>query len=132
SDRVFDHLRSAVRKASHGAFRVLHFSVQADHVHLVVESDASLGLSRGVQGLAIRMARAINRALGRCGRVWGDRYHARALRTPREVRNALVYVLNNWRKHLPQVRGLDPRSSAAWFSGWAIRVPLPQAPAPVT
>jgi hypothetical protein len=111
---------------------VLQFSVQADHVHLVVESDTSVGLSRGVQGLAIRMARAINRGLGRRGRVWGDRYHARALATPREVRNALVYVLNNWRKHLPQVRGLDPRSSAAWFSGWVAPLPLPPVPAPVT
>src|SRR6185369_2492341 len=132
SDRVFDHLRSAVRKASHDAFRVLQFSVQADHIHLVVESDASGGLSRGVQGLAIRMAKAINRALERRGRVWGDRYHVRALATPREVRNALVYVLNNWMKHLPQVRGFDPRSSAAWFSGWVAPVPLPPVPAPVT
>ena len=50
----------------------------------------------------------------------GDRYHVRALETPREVRHALVYVLQNWRKHLTDVRGLDPRSSAAWFTGWRV------------
>jgi hypothetical protein len=68
--------------------------------------------------LAIRVARAVNRLLARHGTVWGDRYHSHVLRTPREVRNALVYVLSNWRKHEPGAHGLDPLSSAAWFDGW--------------
>ena len=71
-----------------------------------------------MRGLAIRLAKAVNRALGRAGRVWGDRYHARMLRTPREVRNALVYVLNNFRKHLRDAVGLDACSSAQYFDGW--------------
>jgi hypothetical protein len=83
-----------------------------------VEADEPTGFERGVRGLAIRVAKAVNRSLGRHGRVWGDRYHARMLRTPREVRNALVYVLNNFRKHIRGSRGLDPRSSARWFDGW--------------
>jgi hypothetical protein len=87
-------------------------------VHLLVEAEGTSHFRSGVQGMAIRIARAVNRALGRRGRVWGDRYHARMLRTPREVRRALVYVLANWRKHLPGARGLDPCSSAAWFEGW--------------
>jgi hypothetical protein len=71
-----------------------------------------------LQGLAIRVARAVNRDLDRRGRVFGDRYHAHVLRTPREVRNAIIYVLQNWRKHVPGARGLDLRSSARWFDGW--------------
>ena len=130
-DRVFSRVRDAIASASHDGFRVVHFSVQADHVHLLVESDASAGPSRSVQGLAIRVARAVNRALGRRGRVWGDRYHARVLATPREVRNALVYVLNNWRKHVPRARGLDPRSSAAWFQGWSSGTVESSPPSPV-
>jgi REP-associated tyrosine transposase len=78
------------------------------------------------------LAKAINRALGRHGRVWGDRYHARALRTPREVRNALVYVLNNARKHLRAMRGLDPYSSAPWFDGWSAAPVQPEGTAPIT
>ena len=81
-------------------------------------------LSSGVRGLAIRIARVVNRALGRSGRIWGDRYHARALTTPRAVRNVLVYVLNNFRKHLKHVTGIDPCSSAAWFTGWSERPAL--------
>ena len=67
-------------------FRLIHFSVQPDHVHMVIEADDRASLSRGVQGLSIRIARGINRAIGRAGRVFADRYHARALGTPREVR----------------------------------------------
>src|SRR4030095_7641426 len=108
----------ALAAASTERFRVLQFSVQADHLHLLVEADEPTGFERGVRGLAIRVAKAVNCALGRRGHVWGDRYHARLLRTPREVRNALVYVLNNFRKHIRGARGLDPRSSARWFDGW--------------
>jgi hypothetical protein len=60
----------------------------------------------------------VNRLLCRRGHVWSDRFHSRMLRTPREVRNALVYVLNNFRKHVRSARGFDPCSSARWFDGW--------------
>jgi putative transposase len=105
------------------SFRVLQFSVQTNHVHLFVEADDAGTLSRGVQGLAIRLARRINGALRtprgpRRGKVWKDRYHARELKTPREVRNGLVYVLHNLKKHRPEEHGLDVCSSAAAFAGW--------------
>jgi REP element-mobilizing transposase RayT len=119
SERVFVAMKDAFASASHHGFRVLHFSVQADHVHVLVEADAPPRLSSGMRGLAIRMARAINRAVCRHGAVWADRFHARALSTPREVRNALVYVLQNWKKHERGAVGLDPRSSADWFTGWS-------------
>ena len=104
--------RRALTDASTLHFRVLSFSIQTDHLHLVVEADGPTDFVRGVRGLAIRVAKAMNRVLGRRGRVWSDRYHARLLRTPREVRNAFVYVLNNVRKHIRSARGLDPCSSA--------------------
>ncbi len=127
----FDAVRRALAAVPGPSFRVLHFSVQHDHMHLLVEADRAAGLVRGCQGLAVRLAKAINRALRRRGTVWGDRYHARWLRTPREVRNALVYVLQNFRKHIAGARGLDPQSSAAWFDGWRISAPQPPGPAPV-
>jgi hypothetical protein len=132
-EHVWVALERAVSRASNGTFRVVHFSAQADHLHLLVEADAPRRLASGMQGLAIRAAKAINRAIGRHGQVWSDRYHARALATPREVRNALVYVLQNWRKHLRSADGLDPRSSAEWFCGWrdgrnTVHQPSPVAP----
>jgi putative transposase len=130
-DDVFGAVRSAFTRASRRGFRVVHFSVQRDHVHLLVEGDGVIAFRRGVQGLTIRVAKAINRTLRRHGKVWADRFHARALGTPREVRNALVYILQNFRKHLRGVRGLDPRSSAAWFAGWRTATGLPSGRAPV-
>jgi REP element-mobilizing transposase RayT len=118
AERVFVAVRAALAAASSGRFRVLQFSVQRDHLHLLLEADGPTRFARGVQGLAIRVARAVNRILGRRGAVWADRYHSHLLRTPREVRNALVYVLNNWKKHVAGARGVDPRSSAEWFGGW--------------
>jgi REP element-mobilizing transposase RayT len=124
-------LRSAIRAGSERlGLRVVHYSIQSNHVHLVCEAKDAQALSRGIQGLEIRMARRLNRAHGRTGRVWADRYHARILRTPREVRNCLVYVLGNWRHHggahYPD-QALDPHSSAAWFDGFREKLlPLPE------
>jgi REP element-mobilizing transposase RayT len=108
----------ALRAVSGSFFQVVHFSLQTDHLHLIVEASDKARLSRGMAGLAIRVARAMNKLMRRKGSLWGDRYHARALRSPREVRNAFVYVLMNWRKHESGARGLDPCSSAFWFGGW--------------
>src|SRR5437879_1815423 len=118
TEPLFPAIRHGLARASHAGLRILRFSVQRDHVHLVVEALNGRALSRGLQGLAIRIAKGVNHVLGRRGRVWSDRFHARALRTPREVRNALVHVLHNWKKHVPGARGLDWRSSAIWFQGW--------------
>lgn len=109
---AFPAVLRALGRASTPAFRVLQFSVQRDHVHLLVEADTAVARTRGIQGLAIRLARAVNRALGRRSAVWGDRHHSRLLATPRAVRHALVYVLQNFRKHGHEGAGTDPCSSA--------------------
>jgi hypothetical protein len=93
---------------------------------MLVEADAPSRLSSGMRGLAIRMAKAINRAVSRHGAVWADRFHARALSTPREARNALIYVLQNWKKHEAGAVGIDPRSSAEWFVEWREGLPRPR------
>ncbi len=125
---VFLAVRGALSQASRAAFRIVHFSVQVDHVHLLVEADDKLRLSRGMSGLAIRVARAVNGLLHRHGAVWADRYHAHVLRTPREVRHGLVYVLMNLCKHAPARADLDPCSSVFWFRGWNEDVELEEPP----
>lgn len=96
----FHAMRHALARTARSWFRVVHYSVQQDHLHLLVEADDKRSLSRGLMGLAIRLARAANRAVGRMGKVWDDRFHARALTSPRETRSAIVYVLMNAKKHL--------------------------------
>ncbi len=121
---VFIELRRALARTARAWFRIVHFSVQADHIHLLVEADDKSSLSRGLMGAAIRFALTVNRTLRTSGRVFSDRYHARALGTPREVRHAIVYVLMNWKKHVQGARGFDPCSSAASFAGWITHLPL--------
>jgi hypothetical protein len=136
--RIFPFLRRSLSASHKQAFRVVHFSVQTDHLHLVVEGDDPVSLVRGLQGLAARCAKAVNRAARRRGSVWSSRYHAHALRTPTEARRGLVYVLLNFRKHLRARPGIDPRSSGPWFDGWqrgearlAITAQEPGGPTPV-
>ena len=86
-------------------FSLAQFSVQRDHLHLIAEASDRRALSRGMQGLSIRVARAVNAQLGRSGKLFVDRYHARALTTPRTVRLALRYVLLNVRKHFRGPKG---------------------------
>ena len=113
-----------IGRASEKGLRVLHFSVQKDHVHLIVEADDGESLSRGMQRLASRVAMAVNALLGRHGKFWKERYHRRDLGTPRQFRNALVYVTFNFRKHASagerarRTRLLDGMSSARWIDDW--------------
>jgi len=133
-DRTMAVIRDAFGAArGRNGLRVTDHSVQQNHPHLVVEADDNMSLSRGMQGLAVRLARALNRLWCRKGRVFGDRYHAHVTRSPREVRHVLAYVLLNGRKHAAS-RGrtlpptwLDPYSSALAFEGWRDRVPLETA-----
>src|SRR5258705_1033921 len=91
---MFAAVRAAIAAGcSRFGMRVVQFSLQGNHVHLIVEASDALSLARGMQGLEVRVARAVNKAAGRSGRVFDDHYFARELRTPAEVRRAVRYVL---------------------------------------
>lgn len=122
---VLEEVRKAIEAGGRrDTFRVVEFNVLGNHVHLIVEAAGHEALARGMQGLSVRFARRINARLGRRGSLFSERYHARALRTPREVRNALRYVLLNARHHAAAggrvlaPGWVDPYSSAPWFEGW--------------
>ena len=129
--------RSLAEASERGDFRVSHYSLQGDHAHLIVEAHGKDALARGMKSIAARLARALNRVAGRSGPALDGRFHHRSLRSPREVRRALAYVLLNARRHLAKRRHvsratavpLDPASSARWFDGWRPEVTsrLPEA-----
>jgi len=112
-----------VRQTRREDFHVPTFSLQDDHVHLICEPEDKAALSAGIRRVAIRFSLRMNALFGRTfGKNWGDRYHRHDLRTPREVRNALVYVLMNAKKHggaARDARFLDPMSSANENDVWA-------------
>ena len=119
-----------------GEFRVVHYSIQRDHLHLLVESAGKEALGRGMKAVSARIARAVNRVFRSKGPVLAGRYHLRVLRAPREVRNALAYVLLNARRHgwkrtgtAPPPR-IDEASSGRWFDGWRARTVRAAPPGP--
>jgi putative transposase len=116
-------VRPCISLSEKSFFRVVEFNVLSNHVHLICEADDAMTLARGIQGLAIRLARRLNTALKRKGRFFGPRYHAVALRSPAQVRNTLRYVLLNRKHHAPVDKRffagwIDPYSSGVWFRGW--------------
>ncbi len=130
---VFDVIRRAQRED----FRIVEFSLQTNHLHLLVEAVSTSALRSGVAGLKIRMAKRINRLLLRRGALWAGRWHGRLVTSLRQVRRVLVYVLANAIKHGSVSDNPDPLSSAPWFDGWArkptggklARAPNPALPA---
>ena len=113
-------------------FQVVHYSIQSNHLHLIVESNDRRTMRSGVSGLVIAFAKRLNKLLERLGKVWSDRYHSRELTTPSEVRRALVYVLQNVRKHGFAQLGayIDPLTSAVRFTGWNMAVSTGPDPDP--
>jgi len=104
-------------------FRLVHYSIQSNHLHMIVEGKDRAALARGLKGLFVRIAKALNRLWQRKGSIFADRYHDHVLATPREARNTLAYVLNNARKHGEWMwQALDRFSSAPWFDGWREKV----------
>ena len=120
----YQAISTAVLATRRPDFRLVHFSIQRNHLHFIVEADATGALSRGMRAVGIRIARRLNHAAGRTGRVIADRYHILPLTCPTAVRRGIHYVLANARRHNPAAterlgpRWVDPFSSAPHFDGW--------------
>ena len=108
-------------------FRLVHYSVQGNHLHLLVETEGKESLARGMKGLQVRVARALNRMMNRKGRVFGDRYHAHVLKTPREAARALRYVLTNFAHH---ARGWGEQVASAFIDPFSSVRFLAASPGP--
>jgi putative transposase len=130
-----DVIRAQRRRRYRDCFRLIDFSVQVNHLHLIVEADTEKSSSEGykalrsgVSGLVIAFARRLNKMLGRRGSVWADRYHRHDLKTPKETWNGLGYVFKNFTHHGERTFGdgaVDPFSSACVFEGWDERKFIP-------
>ena len=128
---LYKALRAAtIVAAIRERMRIVHISLQRNHVHMLVEAEDKGALARGMQGFQISAARHVNTMLGdgRCrrrrGPVFADRYHLEVITSPTRAHHALSYILNNWRKHREDRHGLastwlvDPYSSGISFPDW--------------
>jgi len=116
--RLFKEFQTGIQLAGRLGFRVIQYSLQSNHIHLLVEAKDHTSLARGVQSLAGRLAKILRKLVGGRGSVFSGRYHRRALKTPTEMKRALQYVLLNTAKHLKMIEHLDPFSSGVTFAHW--------------
>ena len=150
--KAYHAIRLAILTAAVlGLIRVVHVSIQRNHIHLLVEAVSEVALARGMKGLQVSAARRLNAAVTAerrlaaplRGQVFLTRYHAQIIRTPRQARHCLAYVLNNWRRHREDLGGaaqrraqVDPYSSGIAFDGWQgiaspFAIPAEYQPLPV-
>ena len=136
--RAAEVVQRGMRLAQRREFRIVHYSIERNHVHMILEADDAAALANGMRSFTCRAARGLNRVWGRRGAVFPERFHDRPLRSLLQVRNALRYVLNNYLKHgHPQQRDGcavlgDPFSSADCFTGWRELAPESDAGRPGT
>lgn len=92
-------LKHAILKARKKGLRIIHFTLEYDHVHLLVEANDNEVLGRGMMVFGVTMAKGINRLKSIKGTVYKHRYHFRKINSPRELKNVLHYIFNNGIKH---------------------------------
>jgi REP element-mobilizing transposase RayT len=127
--RSFRKIEQALKKAKERfETRIIHFSIQGNHAHFIIECASTDRLHQAMKGLAVRIARRMNDLMRRKGQVIGDRYHSRVLRSERAAKTAIRYVRDNHLKHMT-------RSPPSWklasdpFSsfGGLIELPAPHS-----
>ncbi len=114
-------VRNAIGRVNRGGrIRIVEYSIQSNHLHLIVEAENSADLSRGMASLNTGLGMRLNRIWDRVGQgsVFVERFHLVLIRSPRQMRNTLNYVLRNDVHHGLNLRTLDPCSSAPAFTGW--------------
>lgn len=129
AQRIASLVLLLMRRLNDAGFQIVHFSVQTNHIHLIVEAKDREIIIKKMSGFMISFAKRLNAMLGRArGKVWDDRYYRRDIDSSRDMKNVLAYVFGNAKKH-----GLIPRDAAeidyvssAWtFDGWNVKIDLP-------
>ena len=89
----------AIKKARLKGLKIIHYTLEFDHIHLLVEADNKAIVGTGMQSFGISLSKGINKIKGLSGQVFKTRYHFRKLKTPTEVKNVIHYILGNSIKH---------------------------------
>lgn len=96
---ILTMLKKAILNARRMGLKVIHYSLEYDHVHLLIEADNNVILGKGMQSLGVTLSKAINRTKRIKGRVYKHRYHFRKINSARELKNVMFYIFNNGVKH---------------------------------
>ncbi len=115
---MHEQFTAALLKAKAKGLRVLHYSIQGNHLHLLVECADNQALAAGMNSFGTSFAKAVRKKLGGKGKVFAGRYHLRVLQNPTQMKNTLAYVLLNQAKHENLIPYNDKFSSSQHFNEW--------------
>ena len=105
-------------RAKRYGLHVVHYALESNHIHLIVEARDNRALRSGMVSLFGSFARALNERVQRVGKVYSDRYHLNVITNPSQMKHTLRYVLLNHCKHTKWLEHMDPFSSARFFPHW--------------
>lgn len=104
-------LKKAIFNARRQGLKVIHYSLEYDHIHLIIEADNNRTLGKGMQAFGVTLAKAINRMRKVKGQVYKHRYHFRQITSSRQLKNVMTYIFNNGVKHKTSATALSPFNS---------------------
>lgn len=113
----------AIQRAQDFGLHVLHYSILSNHIHMIVEAKDKKALRSGMSSIATSFAIASQRLFHIKGAIFHGRYHLKVIRTIRQMRNTLEYVLLNYCKHVDFVEHIDSFSSGGHFPHWRKLIP---------
>lgn len=120
---VYSDLRDSIAHARKAVgLRLVHFSILSNHIHLLIESESKKKLESAMKSLLITFALKLKRR--GYEKVFERRYHVHVLKSRRETRNALGYILLNEEKHkgteIKNIKTVRPSQfdSAHTFKQW--------------
>lgn len=112
--RLLKILHHAIKRARLKKLKVLHYSLEYNHVHLLVEARDNQIIHQGMQAFGISFAKAINKIKFLKGRVYKNRYHFRKITSLRDYKNVLLYIFRNGIKHKRTQSLFDPYNSMVY------------------
>lgn len=113
--QVLKILHYAIRRSRIKGLRIIHYTLEYNHIHLLVEAADKQTVHQGMQSFGITFAKKINAIKRLKGTVYKHRYHLRKINSPRELKNVLYYIFNNGIHHKRTSTVLDPYNTLPAF-----------------
>lgn len=105
-------LKHAIYRSRLQGLRVIHFSLEHNHVHLYAECESNFVLGKAMKAFGVTFVRRVNKLKKIKGQLYKYRYHLRVLKSARDAKNVINYILKNGIKHGRTLKVINAYNSA--------------------
>jgi REP element-mobilizing transposase RayT len=109
--QILKALHHSIKRARMKRLKIVHYTLEYNHIHLLVEAEIKQLVHQGMQAFGISLAKKINTIKRLKGTVYKHRYHLRKINSPRDLKNVLHYIFNNGIHHKRTSNVLDSYNS---------------------